>query len=299
MIIIFVFIFLLRFKVGVQPPAPTASQIVTDYLASISPWSTFTFNGVCNVYQGVKLNTSQEPGANLGNGFVCTPSSNVAGIQASRTCNKTGCVDLNGIPRDIGYVETAYVDCSYPYTCELSQAGCFVPIVSCDYYGNSSAYLQYNQTCTAFDTTREVVVGTPCSDAQDQQWLLVPDGELYNIIHPNGKCLTVDATSKQLQVSGCGSGRWYLAKQAPITVIYKLPPLPVLKLPAIMPQQLIWSPTGEKLAIPTEWNPLETTFDWLTLQGGQVGAYIPACSNDSEYELPGCPSFLITSAVLS
>jgi len=299
MILVFVFVFLLRFQVGVQPPPLTAVQIVTDYLNSVSPWSQFSFTNICNVYQGTHLNTTEEPGANLGNGFVCTPSNMVAGIKGTRQCLKTGCVDLNGIPRDIGYTETAYVDCSFPYTCELSQANCFEPIVNCDYYGDALVSLQYNNICTAYDTTNQSVTSGRCDRQPNQQWLLLPAGDgLYNILQPSGKCLVVDSITKNLTVSSCGTGKWYLAKQAPITVVIKVSPSEELKFTEIMPQQLIWSPDGVKIAIPTTWSPDET-FDLLTLQGGKVGAYIPACSNNGDLSLPTCPTFLITSTVLS
>lgn len=292
-------ILLLFLNVFEQPKNPSLQDRIAA--ANTSPWTPFTAapKARCMVYPVVHEGDPNPP-APTGTSVTCTPINSVAAILTQRQCRADGCVDLNGQPQSVGYVEEAYQDCSVDFSCQSGTTGCFQPIPSCTDSGISEVQVATNGLCITDPNTNRTgsLLATPCTDAARNQQFnltpqrLIPFGQPYRIsttlLEDFGSCVTpsVNNTVSTIEKGPCGAGAYFVIPQSTVQVPYNTTQGTASTFAATVPLQLLWVPDVSALPnqLPTSYNALVTfSSNYFSLQGQYFRPMIPACVNG---ELP-------------
>lgn len=308
-IVLIILIFLLVFQVFIQDLPPTFTEIIEG--ARDSPWSLFQPipGQLCKVYVGGVPSapgglSSESPGGTQIT-TTCTPDNGIALILTRRVCERDGCIDLNGIPREIGYVEEQYNDCSRLFSCSaFDDPNCFQAVPMCSFQGITTAQIMSNGVClqTLGFTAPTGVGSNDClsltnSNNYIQRFNFVPlapttFGQPYAITDIiTRRCVVPNSANTYVTLGPCAGG-WYITPQTTTQIS-----VGGVLFPANVPSQLLYSPN---LAVgPLVWsssfNILQTLTVFKVLIGNALRDFIPACNlvpSDVLTGIPPCSPFI-------
>jgi hypothetical protein len=184
------------------------------------PWSSFipSPGARCLVYPGNHIPYSGF-GDVIGDLQFCASSNQVSAIQTQRTCLQGGCIDLEGNPQPVGYVEKAYQDCSYPFKCKIGDTGCFVSVPYCTF--SSYTLVEIKPQINCLQRNENDISWVPCNDQLPaQQFNAVPGTESRYSFQNDDLTQCLQPSGQVLEMQKCDRSGWYLTPPTAITIPY-------------------------------------------------------------------------------